>query len=214
MRRAVRSTLISPLGLPDRYIGFDSQPQDADAECARVASWLEQNGPIDTCVLGLGHERPHRLQRAGRISRAARRMSQAFAGVARHCHASPNNAAANVRVDVGNGGPDAIAPVLLLVTGSAKREAARRLLSGPITTDFPASLLQLHPKAAVLCDAAADVALNLCGFILAPQRMATRSRYEGATQSNSHERSSTRLGNRRSAPAAAAIRAKFCRQMR
>jgi galactosamine-6-phosphate isomerase len=46
--------------------------------------------------------------------------------------------------------------VLLLVTGAAKREALHRLLTGPIATDFPASLLQLHQNALILCDAAAN----------------------------------------------------------
>jgi galactosamine-6-phosphate isomerase len=46
--------------------------------------------------------------------------------------------------------------VLLLATGATKRKPLRRMLSGPITTEFPASLLQLHSRATILCDAAAN----------------------------------------------------------
>ena len=37
-----------------RYHGFQSQPHDAAAECARLARWLARHGPLDLCVLGLG----------------------------------------------------------------------------------------------------------------------------------------------------------------
>jgi 6-phosphogluconolactonase/glucosamine-6-phosphate isomerase/deaminase len=42
--------------------------------------------------------------------------------------------------------------VLLLVSGSTKREPLRRLLSGRIASDFPASLLWTHPSVLLLCD--------------------------------------------------------------
>ena len=47
--------VLGPLGVSkDRYTGFQSQPNDPDAECARMRSWLGANGPIDVCLLGLG----------------------------------------------------------------------------------------------------------------------------------------------------------------
>jgi 6-phosphogluconolactonase/glucosamine-6-phosphate isomerase/deaminase len=45
--------------------------------------------------------------------------------------------------------------VLLLASGNAKHGPLENLLSGRITTTFPASLLQLHPKVTLLCDAEA-----------------------------------------------------------
>jgi galactosamine-6-phosphate isomerase len=45
--------------------------------------------------------------------------------------------------------------ILLIVTGTAKREPLERLLSGQITTRFPASMLQMHPNVLLLSDAAA-----------------------------------------------------------
>jgi 6-phosphogluconolactonase/glucosamine-6-phosphate isomerase/deaminase len=43
--------------------------------------------------------------------------------------------------------------ILLLISGVTKRAALQRLLSRVVTTEFPASLLWLHPNCTVLFDA-------------------------------------------------------------
>jgi galactosamine-6-phosphate isomerase len=43
--------------------------------------------------------------------------------------------------------------VLLLVNGPHKRDALRRLMTGPVTTAVPASMLWLHPDVTCICDA-------------------------------------------------------------
>jgi glucosamine-6-phosphate deaminase len=45
--------------------------------------------------------------------------------------------------------------IVLLVSGAAKRDAIHRLLEGAIATEFPASMLELHARVSLLCDAAA-----------------------------------------------------------
>jgi glucosamine-6-phosphate deaminase len=45
--------------------------------------------------------------------------------------------------------------VLLLVSGATKREPLERLLSGRLSTEFPASMLQVHPNVLLICDRAA-----------------------------------------------------------
>ena len=42
--------------------------------------------------------------------------------------------------------------ILLLAFGSAKAEAVRAALTGPVTEEVPASVLQLHPDVTVICD--------------------------------------------------------------
>lgn len=42
--------------------------------------------------------------------------------------------------------------ILLLAFGTAKAEAVRASFAGPVTTDVPASVLQLHPNVTVFCD--------------------------------------------------------------
>jgi 6-phosphogluconolactonase/glucosamine-6-phosphate isomerase/deaminase len=50
--------------------------------------------------------------------------------------------------------------VVLRVSGERKAEQMRRLMMRDISTNFPASLLWLHPGAICLCDRAAH---SLCG---------------------------------------------------
>jgi galactosamine-6-phosphate isomerase len=51
--------------------------------------------------------------------------------------------------------------ILLLVSGSSKRQPLQKLLRREITTDFPASLLWLHPRWTLLCDQPAAEGLHL-----------------------------------------------------
>ena len=51
----LRQHVVEPLGLtPERYIAFRGDAIALDAECAHIAGLLEEQGPIDLCVLGLG----------------------------------------------------------------------------------------------------------------------------------------------------------------
>jgi glucosamine-6-phosphate deaminase len=50
--------------------------------------------------------------------------------------------------------------ILLAAKGTAKAEIIRRALQGPVTTDVPASALQLHPDCEWLLDAEAAVLLD------------------------------------------------------
>jgi glucosamine-6-phosphate deaminase len=42
--------------------------------------------------------------------------------------------------------------VVLLATGAAKARIVARALTGPVTTQLPASLLQVHPDVVVVLD--------------------------------------------------------------
>lgn len=50
--------------------------------------------------------------------------------------------------------------LLMLISGKGKAEAVKRLMSGEITTDFPASILHKHQNAIVIFDDAAASLLN------------------------------------------------------
>ena len=50
--------------------------------------------------------------------------------------------------------------ILLLVSGIEKAETVRAALTGPITLEIPASVLQLHHQVSVILDAAAASALT------------------------------------------------------
>jgi galactosamine-6-phosphate isomerase len=151
----LRRIVVDPLGLADRYIAFQSQPADPTAECQRIAAWLQHNGPIDLCVLGLGtnghlgfNEPAPFLQPHAHVAR----LSAASLG-----HAMLVEARSRPAYGLTLGMADLLQArqILLLVSGPAKREPLRQLLRGQISTQFPASLLHLHPSALILCDSAA-----------------------------------------------------------
>ncbi len=57
--------------------------------------------------------------------------------------------------------------ILLVAKGAAKAEIMKKALSGPVTPEVPASVLQLHPDLIVLMDAAAGTCCQVevgCGF--------------------------------------------------
>jgi galactosamine-6-phosphate isomerase len=153
--RHLRDALVDPLDLADRYVSFDSQPADPEADCARVATWLAQNGPIDICVLGLGvnghlgfNEPADFLQPHAHVVRLSESsLSHAMIG---QCSARPARG-----LTLGMDDLMQSKKVLFLVTGRTKRHILREILSGRITTIVPASLLHLHPNAQLLCDEAA-----------------------------------------------------------
>lgn len=50
--------------------------------------------------------------------------------------------------------------LILIVNGSEKAEMVRRVLTGPVSEDVPASILQLHPNLTVILDKDAAAALD------------------------------------------------------
>ncbi|MCI7550913.1 MAG: glucosamine-6-phosphate deaminase [Actinomycetaceae bacterium] len=54
--------------------------------------------------------------------------------------------------------------VLLIATGAGKADAVRELCEGGISAKWPATILQMHPKALVLVDEAAAAKLELADF--------------------------------------------------
>jgi galactosamine-6-phosphate isomerase len=152
----LRDKVIGPLGIgPDRYLAWETRPVDRDAECRRIAAWLAAHGPIDVCVLGLGANGHLGLNEPGATPDSGPHVESLAESTRRH----PMLARARGPVDFGFtlGLGDVLASwkAVLLVSGAAKAEPLRRLLTGPVGPAFPASLLRRHPDLAIHCDTAA-----------------------------------------------------------
>jgi galactosamine-6-phosphate isomerase len=152
----LREKVVGPLGIaPERYLAWETRPDDRDAECRRIAAWLRAHGPIDVCVLGLGANGHLGLNEPGASPDSGPHVESLAESTRRH----PMLALARNRVDFGFtlGMADILKSrkVLLLVGGAAKAEPLRRLVTGPIGPEFPASLLRRHPDLAIHCDAEA-----------------------------------------------------------
>jgi len=151
--------ILDPLGISrERYKGFRTEAADPERECERLRDWLAAEGPLDVCILGLGKNGHVAMNEPAEALRPRAHVAVLAASSRRH--GMLKDLAKKPRYGLTLGMADILGSrrVFLLVSGSSKRAALRRLMEPQVTTRFPASLLWLHPNATLLCDreAAAD----------------------------------------------------------
>lgn len=143
----LQERLLQPLGIkPEQFVGFNSEAADTEAECERIQNFLEERGPVDLCILGIGKNGHIALNEPG---------TEVIAGVHK-AKLSPqsltHNMIAGIDIKLEYGLTLGMADILqskkifLLVNGEHKRDILNRFLSGNITTQLPASFLWLHPE--------------------------------------------------------------------
>jgi len=144
------------LNIPPANIGFlDGRAPDLDAECERYERAVTAAGGIDLMMLGIGVNghigfnepseslvaRTHRVT-LDEPTRAANALW--FDGDVQRV---PREA-----LTMGMGTILQAREIVLIASGEAKGEAVTALLRGGVTTRFPASFLQLHPRVQVMLD--------------------------------------------------------------
>ncbi len=131
---------------------------DPDAECARYEAAIADAGGIDLQVLGIGtnghigfnepapqlQARTHRV----RLTPETRRSNAALFG------GSPDAVPAEA-LSMGMATILQARSLVLLATGRSKAGCVERVVNGPITTDLPASFLQLHHDVEIMLDGSA-----------------------------------------------------------
>lgn len=130
---------------------------DLGEECSRYDQLIQAAGRIDIQLLGLGHnghigfnEPEEELSSGTHVVDLAEETKQANARFFSEGEQVPSQA-----ITMGVGTILKAKTLLLVVKGKDKAEIVKRALTGPITTDVPASLLQTHPQLTVLVDQAA-----------------------------------------------------------
>jgi galactosamine-6-phosphate isomerase len=149
----LQNHLLHPLAISEaRVIGFRSDVADAEAECRRVAGEMAAWGMIDLCLLGLGLNGHLGLNEPGETLQVRCHVANLAKTTQSHSmlHAVKQRPAQGMTLGMG----DLLQSrrILLLVSGSHKRDVLRRMLDGAISTQFPASLLHVHADTRVLCD--------------------------------------------------------------
>lgn len=131
--------------------------EDLEAECRRYDLMLEENGPVDLQLLGIGHnghigfnEPEDSLTPGTHVAPLQDKTREANARFFNSIDEVPTHA-----ITMGIASIMKARQILLLIRGEDKAEIAREALTGPITTSCPASLLQAHPNVTVLLDAGA-----------------------------------------------------------
>ncbi|CAM3001068.1 glucosamine-6-phosphate deaminase [Paenibacillus sediminis] len=127
---------------------------DLEAECRRYDSMLAGGTQIDLQLLGLGHnghigfnEPDHALSSGTHVVDLKEETRKANARFFSSIDEVPNQA-----ITMGVGSILKAKMIMLVVRGESKAEIAHQALTGPITTELPASLLQTHPNVVVLLD--------------------------------------------------------------
>lgn len=130
---------------------------DPEEECRLYNKLLEAAKQIDLQILGLGHnghigfnEPDHSLISGTHLVHLKKETREANARFFDSIEDVPSQA-----LTMGVGTILKAKTILLVVRGADKAEIVHRALTGPITTELPASLLQTHPNLVVLLDEAA-----------------------------------------------------------
>ncbi|WP_042164932.1 glucosamine-6-phosphate deaminase [Paenibacillus gorillae] len=150
----MKSHLFAHIDIPfDRTFLPNGMAEDLVAECTRYDSMLQEQ-PVDLQLLGLGHN--------GHIG--FNEPAEALTGGTHAVKLKQETREANARffasmeevpelaITMGVGSILKANHILLVVRGADKADIVKQALTGPITTDVPASLLQTHPRVTVLLD--------------------------------------------------------------
>lgn len=147
---------------PGRIHLFDGMAENPQAQCDRYEREITEAGGLDLAVIGLGtnghvafnepaeelHPRTHTVK----LRLTTREASAAlFGGDAMKV---PTEA-----YTIGMATLLSARHIALMATGAGKAEILAQALKGRITTQCPASFLQLHPKVSVFADDAARAKL-------------------------------------------------------
>ena len=129
-------------------------------EASAFASRLAEAGGLDLAILGIGVNGHLAFNEPG----TPQNQSAMFTELAPQTRASASQCFANQApshgLTLGLAEILSARRVLLLASGASKAEVVARALEGPVSSDCPASFLQLHPHCSVVLNAAAAARLT------------------------------------------------------
>jgi glucosamine-6-phosphate deaminase len=154
----IKDQLAGPLGIPEEnFIMPPTLSNDFEAECRLFERRLAERGGADLQMLGIGLN--------GHIG-----INQPGTPFESETWVSPMDPDFEARVRRETQVPEHIVlggltrgirnimhtrKLILIAKGAHKAEIVRKAILGPVTTDIPASVVQLHPNCEILLDAAA-----------------------------------------------------------
>ena len=156
-----------PLGLdPARVHVPDGAATDIEQACADYEAAIVTAGGIDLQILGIGTT-GHIGFNEPTSSLASRTRIKTLAPATRADNARFFTSAAEVPhhcITQGLGTIMDAKSVLLVAQGAAKAHAVAQSIEGPVSSMYPGSLLQMHPRATFLLDAEAASELTLTDY--------------------------------------------------
>lgn len=149
--------LFNPLQLrPDQIHVFDAKASDLAAECAKIDAVIRANGGLDLLLVGMGMNGHIALNEPGTPFNLGCHVSQLAESTITVGQKYFNKETTLTQgITVGLRHLAEAREVILLVSGEKKASKLREALTGPITNEVPASILQTHPNGLVWVDEAA-----------------------------------------------------------
>jgi len=166
-REFMRRHLFSKVNIRPENIYFpDGLARDVSRHCDEYEAAIQRLGGLDVQLLGIGTE--------GHIG--FNEPSSSLASRTRIKTLTPKTTSDNAKcfggadkvphhvITMGVGTIMEARECLLLATGEAKAEAIASMAEGPITSNLPASILQMHPRCKVVLDESAAAKLRRADY--------------------------------------------------
>ncbi|TCW61158.1 glucosamine-6-phosphate deaminase [Treponema sp. J25] len=163
--RFMQENLFSHVDIPAENIHIpNGMAQDLKAECERYEATIRHYGGIELFLGGMGGDGHLAFNEPGsslssrtrdkELTRDTRRANARFFG------GDPEKVPA-AALTVGLGTIMDAREVVVLASGPAKARALQAAVEGPVTHLWPVSILQLHPRAIIVCDEEATEELKV-----------------------------------------------------
>lgn len=153
--KMLKTEIVDAMGIDDEhYVMLPTRSDDFVAECRRFTETLAQRGGIDLIMLGLGENGHLGFNQPGTpLGQGAwtTRMNVELEERIRRETQTPDDEPLG-GVTLGIRDIMHARRIVLVAKGANKAEAVRQMLTGPVSPDCPASVLQLHPNCEFLLD--------------------------------------------------------------
>ena len=143
----IRHKILEPLKISDdRFVSFKSNPTSPEKECKRVQKEIEEKGPIDICILGLGKNGHIGFNEPEDSLSPNCHVVQLSIDSLQHQMTNAMHEKPSYGLTLGMGDILQSKKIILLITGSNKEKIIDKLFEEKITTHLPASFLWMHPN--------------------------------------------------------------------
>jgi len=149
----LKTRLLDKLGIPsERYISFDPNSSDPVEECKRIQSLLDQQGPIDICLLGLGKNGHIGFNEPGSYLEPFCHVADLSKESLQHNMVRSLDQKPKYGLTLGMKNILDSRKIILLITGKGKEQVIERLLHRKVSVNLPASFLWLHNNVECVID--------------------------------------------------------------
>ena len=159
----LKTEIIDALGIKDEnFLMLPTVSDDFGKACRAFQEEIAKRGGIDLLILGLGENghlgfnQPH--SPLGGDAWVTKMNPELEERIRRETHTPSEKELGGVTLGIKN--IMQARRIILVAKGSNKAEVVKQMLEGPVTSDVPASVLQLHPDCEFLLDVASAAKLS------------------------------------------------------